>query len=63
MVKYSSKTFKIVTTSIQPQLNSKVGFENDFTPPPTTTTTTTTHHHKLNVINISAVLDLILTKL
>ena len=47
MVKYSSKTFKIVTTSIQPQLNSKVGFDMKMTlhhhqppqppPPPTTT--------------------------
>ena len=58
MVKYSSKTFKIVTTSIQPQLNSKVGFDMKMTlhhhqPPPPTTT----HHHKLNVINISAVPD------
>ena len=61
MVKYSSKTFKIVTTSIQPQLNSKVWFDMKMTlhhhhPP--------THHpHKLNVSNISAVADPILMKL
>ena len=45
----------IVTTPTQPQLNSKVGFDMKMTldhPP-----------HKLNVINISAVPDLILTKL
>ena len=49
----------IVTTPTQPQLNSKVGFDTKMTldhhhhPPP----------HKLNVINISAVPDPILTKL
>ena len=47
----------IVTTPTQPQLNSKVGFDmkmtlDDHTP-----------LHKLNVINISAVPDPILTKL
>ena len=44
--------------STSTQLNSWVWHENDFRPPPTTT-----HHHKLNVINISAVPDPILTKL
>ena len=46
----------IVTTPTQPQLNSKVAFDTKITldhhPPPP---------HKLNVINISAVADLILT--
>ena len=43
----------IVTTTTQPQLNSKVGFDTKMTldhhPP--------THPHKLNVSNISAVTD------
>ena len=46
---------KIVTTPTQPQLNSKVGCD--------TKMTLDHHHNKLNVINISAVPDTILTKL
>ena len=42
------------------QLKSWVGHENDFTPPPPPTTH---HHRKLNVIDILAVPNLILTKL
>ena len=56
------KVSKIVKTPTQPQPNlTKVWVlhENDFTPPPPTTTTTT----KLNVTNISAVTESILTKL
>ena len=60
---------QIVTTPTQPQLNSKVVCDTKITlhhhhhnPPPLPTTTTNTYH-KLNVINISAVPDPILTKL
>ena len=50
----------IVTTPTQPQFNSKVGFDMKMTlihQPPTTT------HQELNVGNISAVMDPILSKL
>ena len=48
----------IVTNPTQPQLNSIVGFDRKMT-----LNTTTDPPHKLNVINISAVPNPILTKL
>ena len=55
IINKSSYLISIVTTPIQPQLNSKVGFDMKMTldhPPPP---------HKLNVINFEFVPVLILT--
>ena len=51
---FTRKTFFIVTTPTQPQLNSKVGFATKMT-----LDRHYHHHHKINVINISGVPNLI----
>ena len=60
----NGKEIQFVTTPTQPPLNSNVGFDMKMTLDHHHHPTHTTHyHHKLNVINISAIPDLILTKL